>query len=241
MPHTRAGPLHALSNRDFPFLLLGGLLLAAVAGYVNVVVLTLGGPPVTHMTGTVSRLSDDLGQGNLADALFVLALVASFVAGAGVSGFVLGDQTLRLGRRYGLAILIEAALLGAATLVLPVSLRPGILLAASAAGLQNAMASSYRHLILRTTHVTGIATDLGFDIGRRLAGHRVEPWRFVLLVGLLGAFVAGGVLGAVAEHRVGVPALALPTALLAAAGFAYFGWRRVARSARRRGRRDLTP
>lgn len=228
MPHTRAGPHHFAPNRDFPFLLLGGLLLASIAGYVNVVVLALGGPPVTHMTGTVSRLSADLGQGKIADALFVLALIASFIAGAGISGFVLGDQTLRLGRRYGVAILIEAALLGAATALLPVSLRPGILLAAGAAGLQNAMASSYRHLILRTTHVTGIATDLGFDIGRRLAGHRVEPWRFVLLAGLLGAFVAGGVLGAIAEHEHGVLALTLPTAVLAAAGFTYFGWRRIA-------------
>lgn len=227
MPYTRTRPSGVLPNREFPFLLLGGLLLAGVAGYVNVVVIALGGPPVTHVTGTVSRLSSDLGRANTTDALFVLALLASFVAGAGVSGFVLGNQTLRLGRRYGVAILVEAALLGTATLVIPAALRPGVLFAAGAAGLQNAMASSYRHLILRTTHVTGIATDLGFDIGRRLAGHRVEPWRFVLLAGLLLAFGAGGVLGAVAERAHGSLALALPTAMLAAAGLTYFAWRRV--------------
>ncbi len=214
-------------DRELPFLFSGGVLLAGVAGYVNVVVLALGGPPVTHVTGTVSRFSADLGNRDFTDATWVLAIVAAFIAGAGVSGFVLGDPRLRLGRRYGVAILAEAALLAAATAVFPIAPLPAVLLAAGASGLQNAMASTYRHLILRTTHVTGIATDLGFELGRRLAGHRVAGWHFVLLTGLLGAFVAGGVAGAVAQAGLGSRALLLPTALLGAAGLTYFAWRRL--------------
>ncbi|GJM18736.1 MAG: DUF1275 family protein [Phycisphaeraceae bacterium] len=225
-----------LPDHQLPFLMAGGLLLAGIAGYVNVVVIALGGPPVTHVTGTVSRLSADLGRADVNDALFVLSLVASFIAGAGVSGFVLGTQTLRLGRRYGVAVLIEAVLLGSATVLFPHAFGIAVLLAAGAAGLQNGMASSYRHLILRTTHVTGIATDLGFELGRRLAGHRVEAWHFVLLLGLLLAFGTGGVLGAFAHRDHGVQALTLPTALLAAAGFSYFGWRRISGFAHRSAR-----
>lgn len=221
---------------DFEPVLLGGLMLAAVAGYVNVVVIAVGGPPVTHVTGDVSRLSADLGRGDLGDGVLILGVLLAFVLGAAACGAIIGSATLRLGRRYGVAILFESVLLGLATIALPRSLEAGVVLAAAAAGLQNAMASSYRHLIVRTTHVTGIATDIGFHLGRMASGHPTEPWRLLLLGGLLGAFVAGGTLGVLAADRFAHAALLGPTFLLAIAGTAYFVWRRARLESRRRAR-----
>ncbi len=215
--------IHA--RAEFVVVLLGGLALAAAAGFINTVVVLLGTLPVTHLTGTVTRLSVDLGQGARADALFVAGLAAAFVLGAAASGLIIGSSTLRLGRRYGVAVMVEAALIAAAAVVIPSSLFLGALLAAAAAGLQNAMASSYRNLIVRTTHVTGLLTDLGFMAGQLLGGHRVAMWRFALIGSLLIAFTGGGVAGVLAHGPLGSDALWIPAAGMAVGGMVYFVWR----------------
>ena len=216
-------PVH--SRAEFVVVLLGGLALAAAAGYINTVVVLLGTLPVTHLTGTVTRLSVDLGHGDRADALFVAGLGAAFVLGAAVSGLIIGSSTLRLGRRYGVAVMVEAVLIAAAAVVIRDALILGAMLAATAAGLQNAMASSYRNLIVRTTHVTGLLTDLGFMAGQLLAGHRIALWRFALIGSLLIAFTAGGVGGVLAHEPLGSDALWIPAAGMAIGGMGYFLWR----------------
>jgi uncharacterized membrane protein YoaK (UPF0700 family) len=79
--------------------------------------------------------------------------------------------------------------------------------AALACGIQNAMASSYCGLVLRTTHVTGIVTDIGILIGHWLRHRREEPWRLLFLSCLLGGFALGGVGGAAAARWLGQHAL----------------------------------
>lgn len=217
---------------EFVTLLIAGLLLAGNAGYINTIVLALGAPPVTHLTGSVSRLSSDIGRTDLQDALLILSIVAAFFCGAALSGCVIGVANLRVGRRYGVGVMIEAGLLATAALVLPSSLIGGAVFASAAAGLQNGMASSYRSLIVRTTHITGIVTDLGFLTGKRLGGHRVEPWRFVFLGSLLAAFVCGGIAGVLAHARMSSNALWIPAAGLAIGGATHFIARTRVRSPR---------
>lgn len=215
---------------------LGGVMLAAIAGGVNVVVLVSAGVPVTHVTGSITRATADLELGDRLHAGEVTAVVMAFGAGAMLSGLILGGQVLKLGRRYGVTMMIEGLLLGAAAWLLAEHRLAAVLLAAGSAGLQNAMASSFNHLILRTTHVTGVLTDLGFLLGRRLRGARVETWRIWLLFGLLGGFVVGGVAGSVAHERLGPGALWVPAGLLLGVGGGYWLWRHRADVRERRGR-----
>ncbi len=229
----RTGPPFA----EFALVCAGGLALAVIAGFVNVAVIAIGGLPVTHITGTVSRLSEDLGRNLTEDALRVAALIGAFIAGAALSGAIIGTATLRFGRRYGVAILLEALLLASAAALGDRWLDACVVLAAASAGLQNGMASSYRSLIVRTTHMTGVATDLGFHLGRLATGHRTEPWRLVLLLALLGSFIAGGVGGAIAADGLGAEALWLPTVVLAVMGGGYFAVRQITQSRRRPGPR----
>ncbi len=218
-------------RNELLFVTIGGLALSGSAGFVNVVVLAAGGLPATHVTGTVSRLSADLGNHNSLDARRVLYMLAAFAGGAVISGLLLANQSLRPGRRYGLVTLIEACVLAASAITLRDSVLTGTLLAAVAAGMQNAMASSYSGLIVRTTHVTGVLTDLGFLIGHTLRGNRAEFWRFALLLALLVAFFAGGVLGVESWNAVGADALWIPTALLSVLGASYLAWRHRLRQA----------
>src|SRR3546814_11590466 len=88
-------------------------------------------------------------------------MLGAFVAGAALGGLIVQDSTLRLGRRYGVALSLESLMLLAAIPLFRHQHLAGPLLAAMASGLQNAMATTYSGAIVRTTPLTGIFTDLG--------------------------------------------------------------------------------
>ena len=217
---------HITSRVEFWIVLFGGLMLAFIAGYVNTLAIYLGAPPVTHLTGSISRLSADLGSTNLSDAEFIVTLVLAFMFGAMLAGTIIGVSTLKLGRRYGVAIMIESMMLGAAAMAFPHSIVAGALLAAAAAGLQNAMAASYRSLILRTTHLTGILTDIGFQLGRIISGRQRPSWPLLLLLSIVVAFVIGGVLGVQVGAEIGAQGLWFPAIMLAVTSTVYMLSRR---------------
>jgi uncharacterized membrane protein YoaK (UPF0700 family) len=203
----------------------GVMLLAAVAGFVDVAVVALAGLPVSHVSGTVARFAGDAASGDVGDLLRVATILAAFPLGAMVSGLVIGSTRVLPGRRYGVALLLESAALGAATWLLAQgSVHLGMAMAALACGIQNGMASGFYGVVLRTTHLTGILTDLGVSLGHRLRGGGVAWWRVGLLSGVLGGFLTGGIAGGVAVHALGTDALLVPTLVCCLAGIAYSWW-----------------
>lgn len=80
-------------------------------------------------------------------------MLIAFCVGAMLSGLVIQDQTLKLGRRYGVALALEAALLLLAIPLFKQQQMQGALLAAMACGLQNAMVTTYSGARVRTTHL----------------------------------------------------------------------------------------
>jgi uncharacterized membrane protein YoaK (UPF0700 family) len=224
MPYRRSRIPRLATPSERRLVFAGALSLAGLAGYVNVVVLGFFHVPVSHMSGAVSRLGIDLATRNLADLRVVVSIVGGFLAGAMVSGMVIGGRKLRPGRRYAVALLIEGGVLAVAVALLRGGNALGVTLAATACGIQNAMASSYYGLDIRTTHVTGIVTDLGVMMGHWIRHRRVPPWKLMLLLGILTGFFAGGLAGAAAFRRVGVTALAFASAACLAAGAAYYAW-----------------
>lgn len=206
------------------FVLLGASLLSGLAGYVNAIFLALQLLPVSHLTGVLSRLSFDLASGGWPAALEVISIALAFLGGALISGIVIGDSLVRVGRRYGVTLVLEGGVLAvSAWLVAEV---PGlaVVLAALACGLQNGMASNYRGMIIRTTHITGTVTDLGVLLGRYLRYRSVNGWQFALLSLTTGAFVVGGSFGIIVLQRYGVLALWLAAWLTLALGLAHLAW-----------------
>ncbi len=218
------------ADRHLPYWMIWapGVALAATAGAVNVVVVLAGGPPVTHVTGSLTRLAADQDAARGVHGLAVLGLIGSFAGGAMLCGLIIPAQRLRIGRRYGLAMVIEAALLALAAAVSSHSPLAMAMLAAFAAGLQNALVTSYGGQIVRTTHVTGIVTDLGFLFGHMLRGERVEAWKLALLAGLLAGFGLGGFAGYECSALMGAASLYPIAGLVGTMGAAYFAWRVMA-------------
>ncbi len=196
--------------RQVRHLLPGALVLAANAGFINAVVLGFFRTPVSHMTGAISHLGLDLASGREADALASGSIVLGFVGGAVLGGIIVGALKLVPGRRYGVAMLIEGALLGAATAFFILKLRYGLPLVALACGLQNAMSSSYCGLVIRTTHVTGLVTDIGVLIGHWIRHRQVDLWKLRFFVMVFLAFALGGLMGALADRWLGPWSLAIP-------------------------------
>lgn len=196
-------------------------MLTAVAGCVNAVALGSAYHAVTHMTGTVFAISLEFSRGQTDIAVRAAAVVASFFLGAALSGFIVQQTSLHAGRRYGVALMVEGTILGAAWFGLKEHSVGGEMLAAVACGLQNALATSYSGAIVRTTHMTGIVTDLGTAVGHWLARQPVEWFRVRLHLVLLLGFTSGGALGALAFPVLGAATLLFPAVAVFAAGLVY--------------------
>lgn len=229
MPYSHHPPDENLHPHERTWVFLGAVLLSFVAGFVNAALLEFFAVPVSHMSGAVSRISIDIGTGNMSDLRLILSIVGGFLIGAVVSGMIIGGRQLKPGRRYGVVLMIEGGVLLAATGLLLVSNASGVTLTAFACGLQNAMASSYYGLVIRTTHVTGIVTDLGVMLGQWIRFKDIKPWKMFLLMGILAGFLVGGLTGNVLYGSQGMIALLLPSLLCLSAGAAYFSWRQRTR------------
>lgn len=205
---------------------IGAPVLTLAAGIINAVgFLGFQHQGITHLTGTTTLTGIAIGSGNMAGALHLGAIMGAFVAGATLSGFLVKDNTLQLGRRYGLALLIESLLLTMAVPLLKADYMSGDYLASAASGLQNAMASTFSGAVLRTTHVSGVFTDLGIFLGHLMRGLNVDWRRFRLWIALIASFLAGGIAGVVLFERLGYATLYVPGAITGVTGFAYTAYR----------------
>ena len=200
----------------------GAALLSAIAGTINAVgILGAFHHGVTHMSGTTSWIGVELAQGNWTQAGHFALVLAAFVLGAALTSLIVRGSELELGHRYGVALLLESGLLAVATLLLMQLMNLAIYLLSIAAGLQNAMASQYSGAIVRTTHVTGVFTDIGIVLGNALRGQRLETRKLTLLITIGLGFATGSVLGAIGYSQMGYQTLWLPVALTGLTGSAY--------------------
>jgi uncharacterized membrane protein YoaK (UPF0700 family) len=201
---------------------LGGFSLALIAGIVNAVgFLGVFHQALSHLTGTLTVLGMELARGDYAVAGHALAILMAFFAGCVLSGAIIAQGQLKLGRRYGVALSLESAALFGAVLLLRRGSIAGEHLAALACGLQNAMATTYSGATMRTTHMTGMVTDLGIACGHLVRGVPVDWFRFRLYGVLLLGFFAGGVAGALGYGHFGYDTLLFPAALSGITGIAY--------------------
>jgi uncharacterized membrane protein YoaK (UPF0700 family) len=205
---------------------IGAVALACVAGMVNVIgYLGFEHQAVSHLTGTTSLLGAALASGDLRALMHLSGVVVAFGIGAMLSGLIIQDQVLKLGRRYGVVLALEAVLLAAAVPLFKQEQIWGALLAAMACGLQNAMVTTYSGAAVRTTHLSGMFTDLGIGLGHLLRGMPLQVRRLGLSALIIAGFLGGGVLGAWLFRYFQYDALLAPALLTGLTGVGYVVYR----------------
>ena len=197
-----------------------GYTLAFVAGAVNAGGFLAIGQYTSHMSGIVSSMADQIALGQFRFALAATAAWLAFVMGAATSAVLINFARRRhLRSQYALSLLLEAMLLvlfglaGAYLNRLHEFLDPvTVLLLCFIMGLQNAIITKVSSAVIRTTHVTGLTTDLGIELGKLIYINRdhdpelaVRANRSKLLLHLLLIlyFFSGGVLGALGFKYIG--------------------------------------
>jgi len=200
---------------------IGGVMLSFIAGFVNALGF-LNAHALTHMTGLVTQLAISTAQNDWVHVFYFGGIVVSFFAGSVISGFIIQQSTLRFGRRYGIAMLLESLLLFISVPLLLRGNEPGYYLAAMASGLQNAMATTFSGAIIRTTHLTGFINDFGVAIGHLLRGDKIDRLRFTLYGAVTSGFFLGAVAGTLLAARIGLTVMLIPASLVGLMGVAYY-------------------
>lgn len=200
-------------------------LLAGVAGALNAAGFQSVGYFSANMTGNVSALSDYLALGQLGIAALFGALIVAFICGAFISGILIEAGRKRQVRAiYAYSIALEGLLLAALAaldLLVPDFGRGGLLILGLSLvmGLQNAATTRISNARVRTTHVSGMATDIGLGLAALLGAgtDRAEAlarlrlyWRTIV------AFLIGGVLGVLLYLVIGGYLLIIVAAMLLA-------------------------
>ncbi|CAM8645509.1 COG3619 Predicted membrane protein [Comamonadaceae bacterium] len=208
-----------------------GVTLAAVAGAANAGGFLAVNQYTSHMTGVVSGMADALVLGHTGTALVGLAMLLAFVSGAMCTALLVNwGMRHHLHSAYGLPLLLEAALLlvfglfgGAIAVAAHLFVPLTVVLLCFIMGLQNAVITKISRAEIRTTHITGLVTDMGIELGKLLYINpapsekpvRANRDKLRLQLKLIGAFALGALAGAMGFKHVGyIATLPLALALL---------------------------
>jgi len=208
-----------------------GYVLAFVAGAINAGGFLAVRQYTSHMTGIVSSMADNVVLGHRELVLAGAGAVLAFLFGAMCCAILINfSRRRRMHSEFALPLLLEAMLLLVFGLLGAQVEQRGawaittlVLLLSFMMGLQNAVITKLSNAVIRTTHVTGIITDMGIQLGRLAywnapsrSGHpkvQADLPRLLTLTLLLLNFFVGGVSGAYGFQAFGYQAT-IPLALL---------------------------
>ncbi|MFN3525380.1 MAG: YoaK family protein [Paracoccus sp. (in: a-proteobacteria)] len=184
-------------------------ILAAIAGAANAGGFFALGQYTSHMTGYLSYLADNIAILNLWIAAISAMAIAAFIAGAGFSALLIHWARSHGGRQqYAWPLVIQGAALGCFSMGGLLGGEVGRVFSLACLcfimGMQNATITKISGARIRTTHATGMVTDIGIEMGRAVFG-RLRPGcgvaadraKLRILLQLVGAFLLGGIFGAI--------------------------------------------
>jgi len=195
--------------------------MALVAGAVNAGGFLAVSHYTSHVTGVASSLADELALGDVTTALVALGMILSFLAGAFTCTTLISlGQRRRLRSRYAITLIFEAGLLLVFGFLghqlereIVFTLPATVMLLCFIMGLHNVVTTIITGATVRTTHLTGIVTDIGIELSRlayrnihtrhgrdRIIANRK---RLSLNVLIVVSFLIGGLGGALGFRHIG--------------------------------------
>lgn len=206
-----------------------GILLALNSGFINgcclsgAVAWDGSRQAVAAVTGAYTTSALGLASGNLRQFATQLSVLLCYVTGSAISGlmnpnpvaFAAPSSTDSLCLFTGAVLLFYAAVLASHADSPPLAC---FCLAAMASGVQNSLSSAATGNLCRTTHFTGISSDIGTFLGQILRGNRANLFRLRVFGALTLAFWTGGLLSLAAAERFAAGSLVFGALLYAALG-----------------------
>ena len=192
------------SSRTLSIDLLLAAVLAFVAGGINSAGYIAFGYFSANMTGNVSLISDHLSLREPGIAIAFLAIVVLFVLGALCAALL-----IQYGKKRHLLNIYALTLLSEAVLIMAVGLAIWVIGDATSGigvvgvlsftmGIQNAASTTITDSRVRTTHLSGVATDIGVGLARLTSPTTDRPQtveRLKLHCTTVVSFLVGGVVG----------------------------------------------
>lgn len=208
-------------------------LMAFNGGCINAGGMLAAGRFVSHVTGFATLFGVHIAQGEYESAVGILSVPIFFLMGAVCAGLMI-DRRIYLGKKphYDYVMLASAICLGISASLGIFNASPEfgqnfhlkqtyllLVLLCLASGLQNAAITSSSGSSVRTTHLTGLTTDLGLGIARRLTVRGSDPRSIkernanLLRIGTIISFAVGSAVAALLFMKVGYYGFAFPATI----------------------------
>ena len=215
--------------------------LSFVAGAVNVIGFIAIHRLTTNVTGHFAFFVAEVIDVRFHQSLIFLVYILAFLAGAFVSNTMVEFWGLRDRNMFiapvafeGIILLVLAVVGEDLMVALPNVIAVGLLFAM---GLQNALVTKISRAVVRTTHLTGLFTDLGIELSQLIFFRKEEQRKRLiatiqLRLLIIIFFFLGGVVAGLLYPHLQIRALILPVLLLTAAlvydhiKFRLIKWRR---------------
>ncbi len=194
-------------------------LLSFVAGIVNVAGFLAVARLTTNVTGHFAFFVDEIFRLNFWASFIYFLYISFFFAGSFISSFLV-ELISRRNENYVYIIptSIECIILFlVATLGKNLIVDNPDLIACSllfAMGLQNSLVTRISNSVVRTTHLTGLFTDLGIELSQLFFYHdkesKIKLFESIKLrLTIISYFFVGGIIGGVFYSKIGISVLLL--------------------------------
>ncbi|MDN4165872.1 YoaK family protein [Cytophagales bacterium LB-30] len=215
---------HHGNDRTYAHNLKIASLLSFVAGFVNVVGYLSIQRLTSNVTGHFAFFVDDILQLKWFDGFIFFLYILFFFLGALVASTLIEFIHQRSKRTvYLIPVLLESSLLLAVALsgVFLYQTYPNAIALALlfAMGLQNSLVTKISNALVRTTHLTGLFTDLGIEVSQLFFYTATEQKKKLkgsirLRLQIILFFFIGGIVGGLLYQKGSFYSLLLPVALL---------------------------
>lgn len=220
---------HTGAKRTFQHNIRLAILLCLNAGFINAAGFLAFQVLTTNVTGHAALLAVNIATESVKPAIKVALWLFMFLSGAFSSSFYIG----KVGREkpfsytipilFIILILLFVAIFGHTYhhILSETEYFAGSLLFAM--GMQNALVTIVSGAVVRTTHLTGMFTDLGIDLSVALLSRKnldkAVRRRLILHGAIIFFFLCGGILGGLLFVRIGFSAFFVPVGFMLTALF----------------------
>lgn len=194
---------HKGSRRTFLHNLRLASNLSFIAGIVNIAGVLSVATLTTNVTGHFAFFAEEISLKNYSKAITFLLFILSFLVGAFTCNTLIEITSLKKPRiAHALPMLIEVAILLIIGFGFVKHHEYIAFLLLFSMGIQNALVTQISQSVVRTTHLTGLFTDLGIEISQFFFYRKpVEKSRLrrsiFLRLSIILCFFLGGVLGGI--------------------------------------------